>query len=90
MILVDEAHKEELEVALRHAGVTGYSEIPGVTGFGTTGPRLGSGPFPRTSAMILSVVADEAVVPLAAALRERCRECGERFKLITWGVEEIA
>ncbi len=90
MILVDEERKEELEVALRHAGVTGYSEIPKVTGLGTTGPRLGSGAFPKTSAAIFTVVEDAAVAPLAALLKERCKECGERFKVITWGVEEVA
>ncbi len=90
MILVDEEKKEELEVVLKHAGVHGYSEIPHVTGVGTTGPRLGSGPYPRTSALIFSVVEDAAVAPLSQALRDRCAECGERFKLVTWGVEEVA
>ena len=86
MVLVDEERKEELEVVLRRAGVAGYSEIPHVTGVGTTGPRLGSGPFPRTSAVIFTLVDDAAVAPLAATLRERCHDCGERFKLVTWGV----
>ena len=90
MILVDEARKEELEVVLQHAGVTGYSEIPGITGLGTTGPRLGSGPYPRTSSAIFTIVEDADVAPLSATLRERCHECGERLKLVTWGVEEVA
>jgi hypothetical protein len=90
MILVDEERREEIEVVLQRAGVAGYSEIPHVLGSGTTGPRLGSGPFPKTSALIFSIVADDAVAPLAASLRARCHDCGERFKLVTWGVEEVA
>lgn len=89
MIIADEEHKEELEVFLHRSGVQGYSEIPHVTGLGLTGPRLGSGAFPKTSAMILSIIAPEVLAGLRDALEEFCNKCGGRVRMISWDVEEI-
>ena len=86
MVVVDEACKEEVEVALQRAGVAGFTEIPGAVGMGTSGPRLGSAAFPKTSAVILSFVEDDQV----AALKERVRtDCPARARphLVTWTVE---
>ena len=57
MLIVDEEKKEELEVFLNRAGVLGYTEIPHAVGVGSTGPRLGSRAFPKTSAVIFTVIA---------------------------------
>jgi nitrogen regulatory protein PII len=90
MIVVDDAKKEELEVVLERAGVVGYTEISRASGRGTTGPRLGSGAFPRTSAVVFSVLSGEALARLTQTLHEFCDDCGERLKIVAWDVEEIA
>lgn len=90
MLIVDESRKEELEVFLSHAeGVVGFTEIPNAIGVGTTGLRLGSRAFPSTSAVIFTVVTAESSDRLMAALREHCRECGEKLKMFSWQVEEV-
>jgi uncharacterized protein YaaQ len=89
MIIVDESKKEELEVLLNHVGVAGYTEIPRVVGVGTTGPRLGSRAFPKTSAVIFTILEEQTLEKLVSALREFCRECGEKLKLVAWDVNEV-
>lgn len=89
MLIVDEARKEKLEVFLSHAeGVVGFTEIPHAIGMGTTGLRFGSRAFPATSAVIFTVVARQDSQRLVEALREHCRECGEKLKIFSWPVEE--
>jgi len=90
MIIVDESKKEELEAVLTEAGVVGYTEISHASGRGETGPRLGSGAFPRTSALVFTVLSQQAVDGLRAAIRGFCEDCGERLKMIAWDVEEVA
>ncbi len=89
MLIVDESRKEELEVFLNRAGVVGYTEIPHAIGVGETGPRLGSRAFPKTSAIIFTVVEAAAADGLVRDLKEYCRDCGERLKIIVWGVEDV-
>ncbi|MFN3413548.1 MAG: PG0541 family transporter-associated protein, partial [Thermoanaerobaculum sp.] len=87
--IVDESKKEELEVLLNRVGVEGYTEIPRVVGVGTTGPRLGSRAFPKTSALIFTVLSESTLETLLSTLREFCRECGEKLKLVSWDVSEV-
>ena len=89
MIVVDSTKREELEVVLEQAGVVGYTEIPQAAGRGATGPRLGSRAFPRTSAVIFSVLSAEALARLTTRVREFCDSCGERLKMVAWDVEEV-
>ena len=89
MIIVEDSHKEEVEIFLQRAGVDGYTEIPGATGMGVTGPRLGSGAFPKTSALIFSVVDGDDVGRLKAALLDFCAVCGEKIKMLALDAEEI-
>lgn len=89
MLIVDESKKEDLQVLLSRLGVEGYTEIPGALGVGATGPRLGSRAFPRTSAILFTVVAADALQETVTAIREYCADCGERLKMIVWGVEEV-
>ena len=89
MIVVDDGKKEELEVLLRNSGVTGWTEIAGASGMGTTGPRLGSAAFPKTSAVLFTIVEDGRARTLAAELKSYCHECGERLKMASWAVEEL-
>ena len=89
MLVVDDGKKEELEVLLRKSGVSGWTEISGASGMGTTGPRLGSAVFPKTSAVLFTVVDDEKARSLAADLKTYCVECGERLRMTSWAVEEL-
>ena len=89
MIVVDSAKREELEVVLGQAGVVGYTEIPQAAGRGATGPRLGSRAFPRTSAVVFSVLSAEALAGLEGSIRAFCESCGERLKMVAWDVEEV-
>jgi len=90
MLIVDEAKKEELEVFLNRAGVLGYTEIQHAVGFGSTGLRLGSRAFPKTSAVIFTVIEAEALETLTRDIKAYCKVCGETLKMIVWGVEEVA
>lgn len=90
MIIVDESKKEELEVVLGEAGVVGYTELSRASGKGVTGPRLGSRAFPRTSAIVFTVLSGEALAGLRAKILEFCADCGERLRMIAWDVEELA
>ncbi len=89
MLVVDEARKEELEVLLEEAGIAGFTELSRASGRGSTGPRLGSRAFPRTSAVIFSILADEALADLAGRIRTFCADCNERLKMVAWEVEEL-
>ena len=90
MLIVDEARREELEVFLNRAGVVGYTEISHAVGVGSTGPRLGSRAFPKTSAVIFTVIRAEALEALTRDIKDYCADCGEKLKMIVWGVEEIS
>ena len=89
MMVVDDGKKEELEVLLRKAGVPGWTEIPGVRGMGATGPRLGSAAFPKTSAVLFTIVEDERARTLTDEIKTYCVECGERLRIVSWAVEEL-
>jgi hypothetical protein len=89
MLIVDDEKKEQLEVVLNRVGVIGYTELPRATGVGTTGPRLGSRAFPRTSAVIFTVLAEETLEQVVGEIKGFCRDCGERLKMVVWGVEEV-
>ena len=86
MVIVDESKKEELEVFLNHSGVQGYTEVSHAAGMGSTGPRLGSSAFPQTSAVVFSVLTEEALDKLEQGIDEFCATCGEQLRMVTWDV----
>ena len=88
MMIIDETHKEELEVLLQRAGVEGYTEIPHAFGLGTTGQRLGSRAYPKTSAIIFTLVEEERLQALRDQVRAYCHDCGEKLKMFAWNAEE--
>jgi len=89
MLIVDEEKKEQLEVFLNSAGVVGYTELPQAIGVGTSGPRLGSRAFPRTSAVIFTVLSEEALQQIVAEIKRYCADCRERLKMFVWAAEEV-
>ena len=89
MMIVDETHKEQLEILLQRAGVEGYTEIPHAFGLGTTGQRLGSRAYPKTSAIIFTLVEEERLQALREQVRAYCRDCGEKLKMFSWNAEDV-
>ncbi len=89
MLIVDGDKKEDLEVVLKEAGVSGFTEIPNAAGTGATGPRLGSGAFPKTSAVVFTLLEEPQLAALTRKIREYCADCGERLRLVVWGVEQV-
>ena len=84
MIIIDESKKEELQVFLDRSGVEGYTELSPAAGMGTSGPRLGSGAFPKTSAVIFSVLDEAALERLTTGVDEFCAYCGEKLRMVAW------
>jgi hypothetical protein len=89
MLVVEESRKEEMEVFLDRAGVLGYTEIPHALGVGATGPRLGSRAFPKTSAVIFTVLEEGALDRVVEGIRGYCGECGDRLKMLVWDAQDI-
>lgn len=89
LVIVEESHKEELETILQKVGAAGYTEIPHALGVGMTGPRMGSRAFPKTSAVIFSVLEEGVLERLREEVHAFCQDCGERIKMIAWNAEEI-
>ena len=89
MIIVDEEKKEELQVFLEHSGVHGYTELSHAAGMGERGPRLGSRAFPKTSAVVFSVLDEAALDRLVAGVDEFCETCGEKLRMVAWDAEVI-
>ncbi len=89
MIIVDSECREEVEILFQRNGVTGYSELPGAHGVGTTGVRMGSGAFPKTSSIFFTVVEPDQVVPLKEALCSHCDASERKMRMIQWAVEEV-
>ena len=86
MAIIDSAHKEELEVLLRHEGVAGWTELSHARGMGTSGERLGSLTHPETSAVVLALLKPEELERVVSRIRSYCSECAERIKLVHWDV----
>ncbi len=89
MAVIDESKKEELEVFLNRSGVHGYTELSHAAGLGSSGPRLGSSAFPRTSAVIFTVLPDEALGRLMEGVDQFCATCGEDLRMFSWDVEAL-
>ncbi len=78
MLIVDESKKEELEVFLNHSGVRGYTEVAHAAGMGISGLRLGSSAFPKTSALVFTILSEEALVRAPGRCRTILRHLRRR------------
>jgi uncharacterized protein YaaQ len=88
MMIVDSECKEELEVLLERRGV-GYTEVPQAHGVGTTGVRMGSSAYPKTSSVFFTVLADDQVGDLRSEITSYCEACERRMKMFVWSAEEV-
>ena len=89
MIIVDQSKREELEIFLNRSGVVGYTEISQAAGLGSSGPRLVSSAFPKTSSVVFSMLDDEALGRLMEGVEEFCSTCGEQLRMTSWDVEVL-
>jgi hypothetical protein len=89
MIIVESVHKVELEVLLNKHDIVGYTEIPQVFGSGSTGQRMGSRAFPKTSSVIFTVIPAGAVDALVSDIERYCEACMKHMKMIVWSVEQV-
>jgi hypothetical protein len=89
MIIIDESKKEELQIFLNRSGVQGYTELSHAAGKGESGLRLGSRAFPKTSAVVFSVLDEPALERLVAGVDRFCATCGEKLRMISWEAELI-
>ncbi|MCM2270759.1 MAG: hypothetical protein NDJ75_11705 [Thermoanaerobaculia bacterium] len=90
LIVVDSAVRDEVEVLLRKAGAPGFTELAAAAGLGETGLRLGSGAFPETSAVLMTVLDPSAEQSVRVALAGFEEGGGSRVRAYAWGVDEVA
>lgn len=86
MVIVDDRRKEELELVLRKAGVEGYTEIPRVHGFGTTGEKMGSAVAPDTNSIIFVLTDDERLGGVVETIKHYCSACSQHIRMMHWDV----
>jgi len=86
MVIIDNRRKEELELLLRRAGVEGYTEIPNVHGFGTSGEKMGSAVAPGTNSIIFVLTDGERLPKLIETIQGYCQACREHIRLLHWDV----
>ena len=87
MIIVDESKKEELEVFLNRTGVDGYTEVSHAAGLGSSGLRLGSSAFPKTSAVVFTILSEKTLEDLMQAVDRFCATCGEELRMVAWDAD---
>ncbi len=90
MIITESQYKEELEVLLAQHGIHGFTEFPEVHGKGKSGLRMGSGAYPKTSTVILTVVPKDKIGALKNDIECLCDEaCMSRTRMVTWDAEVV-
>lgn len=91
LVLCASSHEEAVRDLLEKHGAAGFTEIPEVLGSGATGKHLGTRAFPGESSLIFTVVHEEQMEELVAALREMAASCppGEGVKVYSLAAEEV-
>jgi uncharacterized protein YaaQ len=84
MIIIDNRRKEELELVLRRAGVEGYTQIPDVYGFGTTGEKMGSAVAPGSNSILFVLLDEAGLQELMDTIRRYCAECSQHIRMLHW------
>ena len=69
-LVTDSEYEPQCINTLKERGVTGYTVIPEVLGFGRTGAKMGDRVHPGASVIVVSVVPDEVVEELLGCLRQ--------------------
>jgi hypothetical protein len=75
MILCAEERVEELIAFLDRHEVSGFTELQGLQGSGSTGRHLGTRAYPGTVSMLLTIGSEEQMKRLADGLAEFSKGC---------------
>jgi hypothetical protein len=68
LLVVPREARDDAEAALEKAGAEGFTEIPGVYGEGTSGPRFGSRTAPGVSDLVFVALPDAALESVREAV----------------------
>lgn len=80
--------RDDAEAALEAAAGAGFTEIPGVYGEGSTGPRFGSRQAPGVSDLVFAAIADEKLPAAREALAGAGARHGKPVRAFVLPVEE--
>lgn len=92
MIVCAEERLEELIRLLDdHPEVTGFTELQGLQGSGSTGRHLGTRAFPGTVSLLFTVGSREAMEALASDLADLARRCrpGQGLRAFALAAEQV-
>jgi len=92
MIVCAEERLDELVRLLdAHPEVTGFTELQGLQGSGSTGRHLGTRAFPGTVSLLFTVGTEEAMAALATDLAEFSRRCrpGQGLRAFAMAAKQV-
>ena len=81
--------RDDIEAALQSGGALGFTEIPGVLGEDSSGPRFGSRAAPGISDLILVAVDDGRLASMREALAQVAARKGRRLHGFLIPAEEL-
>lgn len=88
LLVVPREARDEVEAVLESAaGTLGFTEVPGVYGEGSSGPRFGSRTAPGVSDIVFAVVPEERLAPLRTALQAVEARLGRRLRAFVLPVQ---
>jgi hypothetical protein len=88
LVVVPRELRDEVEAALEAAAGAGFTEIPGVYGEGSTGPRFGSRQAPGVSDLVLAALSEEKLPATREALAAIGARHGRPLRAFVLPVEE--
>lgn len=88
LLVVPRELRDDAEAALEEAAGAGFTEIPGVYGEGSTGPRFGSRQAPGVSDLVFAALADGKLPAAREALAAAGARHGKPIRAFVLPVEE--
>lgn len=88
LLVVPRELRDDAEAALEEAAGAGFTEVPGVYGEGSTGPRFGSRQAPDVSDLVFAAIAHEKLPAAREALATTAARHGKRIRAFVLPVEE--
>jgi hypothetical protein len=88
LVIVPREARDDAEAAISRAGAEGFTEIPGVYGEGSSGPRFGSRTAPDVSDLVFAAVPEERLAALRDALRAVEARLGRRLRAFVLPIEQ--
>ncbi len=89
VLVVPREARDDVEAVLEQAGAAGFTELPGVYGEGSSGPRFGSRIAPGVSDLIFVAIAEEKLAPVREAVRLVESKLDRRLHVFMLPIEEV-